>query len=94
MPAVGVGQRDRDRAVDLGAGQGSVHLQDGDALDRVGWQQVDPHHRRVRTELAQDLAPAPRRDAKIDGAVHAGFQGWIDDARGYAEDLAARRARR
>ena len=48
-----------------------VHLQDRRALDRVGGQQVDADHDRLRQPLAHDLRPAARRDAEIDDPLRA-----------------------
>ena len=52
-----------------------VHLQDRHAVDRLARQQVDADHRRLGCALANHLAPAARRDAEIDHAVHAFEQG-------------------
>ena len=48
-----------------------VHLQDGDAIDRVGRQEVDADYRRLRRLAANHLAPAARRNAKVDDRLHA-----------------------
>ena len=43
-----------------------VHLQDGDAIDRIGRQQVDSGDRCLGRPAAYHLAPSARRNAEID----------------------------
>ena len=43
-----------------------IHLEDGDALDRIGGQQVDPDDGGARRDLADDLGPSTGCYAEID----------------------------
>ena len=48
-----------------------IHLQDLDALDRLGRQQVDAGDPRLRGAAAHHLAPSARSDAEVDHRLDA-----------------------
>jgi hypothetical protein len=48
-----------------------IHLEDFDALDRVGRKQIDSDDLRLRSLAPDDLAPSAGRDSEIDRRLDA-----------------------